>query len=123
MRILVAEDDPTMRQLMATLLSRKGITCTVVENGLSAVEAWDQDQFDFILMDVQMPVMDGYKATRLIREREIARGGRTIIIAVTAYAMVTDREKCLDSGMDDYVTKPIDFDELLSLLKKHSESR
>lgn len=115
MRILLAEDDPTMRQMMSTLLSRKRIEHTVVGDGLSAVEAWEESDYDFILMDVQMPVMDGLSATRMIREKESERGGHTIIIALTAYAMPSDRKKCLDAGMDEYMSKPIDFEQLFSL--------
>ena len=116
MRILIAEDDPTVRQMMSMLLSRKRIDCTVVGDGLSAVEAWEESDYDFILMDVQMPVMDGLSATRMIREKESERGGHTIIIALTAYAMARDRKRCLDAGMDEYMTKPIDFEQLFSLL-------
>jgi CheY-like chemotaxis protein len=116
MRILIAEDDPTMRKMMSTLLSRKRIDCTVVGTGLSAVEAWEESDYDFILMDVQMPVMDGLSATRMIREKESVRGGHTIIIALTAYAMASDRKKCLDAGMDEYMSKPIDFEQLFSLI-------
>ena len=122
MKVLLAEDDPTMRHMMATLLSRKGISCTVAENGERAVAAWEEGQFDAVLMDVQMPVMDGFKATRVIREKELARGGHTPIIAVTAYAMASDREKCLDSGMDDYIAKPINFSEFFSLVTKYDPS-
>jgi CheY-like chemotaxis protein len=120
--VLIAEDDPTMRHLMATLLSRRGISCTLVENGRSALDAWEEDQFDLILMDVQMPILDGLKATRMIRERESVRGGHTVIIAMTAHAMATDREKCLEAGMDAYVSKPIKFDDLLSLITNYSIS-
>ena len=74
MRILIAEDDPTVRQMMSMLLSRKRIDCTAVGDGLSAVEAWEESDYDFILMDVQMPVMDGLSATRMIREKESERG-------------------------------------------------
>ncbi|WP_027716217.1 response regulator [Desulfuromonas sp. TF] len=116
MRILIAEDDPTVRQMMSTLLSRKRIDCTVVGDGLSAVEAWEESDYDFILMDVQMPVMDGLSATRKIREKESERGGHTIIIALTAYAMAGDRKRCLDAGMDEYMSKPIDFEQLFSLV-------
>jgi len=111
-----------MRHLMATLLSRRGISCTLVENGRSALDAWEEDQFDLILMDVQMPILDGLKATRMIRERESVRGGHTVIIAMTAHAMATDREKCLEAGMDAYVSKPIKFDDLLSLITGYSIS-
>jgi CheY-like chemotaxis protein len=116
LRILIAEDDPTVRQMMSTLLSRKRIDCTVVGDGLSAVEAWEESDYDFILMDVQMPVMDGLSATRMIREKESERGGHTIIIALTAYAMAGDRKRCLDAGMDEYMSKPIDFEQLFSLV-------
>jgi CheY-like chemotaxis protein len=117
MRILVAEDDPTIRQMMATLLSRCGFDCHSVDNGRKAVEAWEQGVFDFVFMDVQMPVMDGLAATRSIREKETAKGGHVPIIALTAHAMAEDKQQCLDAGMDDYLSKPIDLDLLLSLLK------
>jgi CheY-like chemotaxis protein len=82
----------------------------------SAVEAWEESDYDFILMDVKMPVMDGLSATRMIREKESERGGHTIIIALTAYAMALDRKRCLDAGMDEYMSKPIDFEQLFSLV-------
>lgn len=123
MRILVAEDDHTIRQMMATLLSRCGFTCHTVDNGQSAVTAWEeqaleQHPFDFIFMDVQMPVMDGLAASRLIREKETVSGGHIPIIALTAHAMAQDRQQCLDAGMDEYLSKPIDLDVLLALLEK-----
>lgn len=118
MRILVAEDDPTIRQMMATLLSRCGFDCHTVDNGRNAVAAWEQQAFDFIFMDVQMPVMDGLTATRMIREKEALLGGHIPIIALTAHAMEEDRQQCIDAGMDDYLSKPIDLDILLSLLNK-----
>ncbi len=116
MRILVAEDDPTIRQMMATLLSRCGFECNTVDNGRNAVAAWEQQAFDFIFMDVQMPIMDGLTATRMIREKEAVAGGHIPIIALTAHAMEEDRQQCIDAGMDDYLSKPIDLDMLLSLL-------
>jgi two-component system, OmpR family, response regulator len=115
LKILIAEDDPTIRQMMVTFLSRKHIDCTMVENGLNAVELWEKDHYDFILMDVRMPVMDGLTAARLIREKERERGGHTVIIALTAHAMASDTQKCYDAGMDEYISKPIDFALLLSL--------
>lgn len=123
MRILVAEDDPTIRQLMSTLLFRCGYDCNTVENGRAAVEAWEQQDFDFIFMDVQMPVMDGMQATRIIREKEAVRGGHIPVIAITAHAMAEDMKQCIDSGMDDYLSKPIDLDRLLSLLAKDYTKR
>lgn len=124
MRILVAEDDPTIRQLMSTLLSRCGYDCNSVEDGRAAVEAWERQDYDFIFMDVQMPVMDGLQATRMIREREVGRGRHVPIIAITAHAMAEDMKQCFDSGMDDYLSKPIDLDKMLSLLAKdYSKAR
>jgi two-component system, OmpR family, response regulator len=120
MRILVAEDDATMRHLMATILGRQGVRCTVVGDGVSVLKAWERESFDCILMDIQMPRMDGLQATQLIREREQARGGHIVIVAVTAFASDADRERCLSSGMDDYISKPIDVDILISLVEKHA---
>lgn len=118
MRILIAEDDPTIRQMMATLLSRCGFDCDTVDNGRKAIEAWSEGAYDFIFMDVQMPVLDGLTATRIIREKEAVQGGHIPIIALTAHAMAEDRQQCLDAGMDDYLSKPIDLDVLLSLVSK-----
>lgn len=118
--ILIAEDDPTIRHLMATLLSRRGILCTLVDNGRSAVDAWEKNEFNLIFMDIQLPVLDGLKATKMIREMEIARGVHTVIIAMTAYAMATDRKKCLEAGMDEYLSKPIRFDDVFSLISRYS---
>jgi len=111
-----------MRHMMATLLSRRGIPCTLVDNGRSAVDAWEEKNYDLIFMDVQMPILDGLKATQMIRERESVRGGHTVIIAMTAYAMATDRKKCLDAGMDEYFSKPIEFADIFSLITRYSTS-
>jgi len=116
MKILVAEDDPTIRQMMITLLSRCGYICQVVDNGRKAVDAWEREEYDFILMDAQMPVMDGFEATRIIRAKEAIRGGHVTIIALTAHALTKDRQECLEAGMDEYLSKPVDFEKLLSLL-------
>jgi CheY-like chemotaxis protein len=120
-RILVVEDDPTMRHLMVTILTRQGISCAVVENGQRAAQACDRESFDFILMDLQMPIMDGLRATRIIREKEGERGGHSVIIATTAFVQDSDRKLCLEAGMDEYLTKPLDLEELLLLIKKHSQ--
>lgn len=117
-RVLIAEDDATIRHMMFTILSRQGISCAVVGDGLRAVEAWEQEHFDFIIMDVQMPVMDGLEATRIIRKKEAALGSHTVIIATTAFAMDTDRERCHQAGMDHYMSKPLDLERFLSLIGK-----
>jgi len=120
MKILVAEDDPTMRHLMGKIMVREDISCSVVGDGVSALDAWEKERHDCILMDVQMPRMDGLSATQLIRQKERELGGHTIIIAVTAFATDADRQQCLDSGMDDYISKPIDVNVLLAMIRKHS---
>lgn len=116
MKILIAEDDQTIRQMMVTLLVRCGFVCDAVDDGRKAVEAWERDGYDFIFMDVQMPVLDGLAAARIIREKEVTRGGHVPIIALTAHAMPEDRQQCIDAGMDDYLSKPIDLEKLFSLL-------
>jgi signal transduction histidine kinase/ActR/RegA family two-component response regulator len=113
-RILIAEDNPVNQKIAARLVESYGFQTTVVANGREAVDAWEKDQFDAILMDVQMPEMDGLEATVQIRRRE--RDRRTPIIAVTAHAMEGDRERCLAVGMDGYVSKPIDVEQLRATL-------
>lgn len=118
-RVLVAEDDPTIRHMMSTIMSRQGFDCTSVQDGKQAVEAWERDHFDLIIMDVQMPVMDGLTATRLIREKERERGEHIPIIATTAFALDQDREICREAGMDEYLSKPLNLELLLGLIEKH----
>lgn len=119
-RILVAEDDPTNRKVMRYLLTDWGYDAHLVENGEQVLDAYEKMAFDLILMDVQMPLLDGFETTRHIREIEASDAGvpsrpaRTPIIATTALAIVGDREKCMAVGMDDYITKPVDPDELIS---------
>jgi signal transduction histidine kinase/ActR/RegA family two-component response regulator len=110
--ILVAEDNVVNQHLIRALLEKRGHRVTVVENGAIALEAWLQHSFDCILMDIQMPEMDGYEATRRIRAREPEDGPRIPIIALTAHAMKGDREKCLQAGLDSYISKPIQTAEL-----------
>jgi signal transduction histidine kinase/DNA-binding response OmpR family regulator len=104
---LLAEDNPVNQKLAAKLLEKQGHHVEVAENGLLALEAWRKGGYDFILMDMMMPEMDGLEATRRIRAEEKARGGRIPIIAMTANAMQGDKERCLDAGMDGYVSKPV----------------
>jgi len=119
LRVLLAEDKPFNQRLAVQLLARRGVLVTTADDGRQALEIHASVPFDLILMDVQMPVMDGFDTTRAIREREsaaVAPPGRpqrrTPIIAMTAHALKGDRERCLAAGMDDYLTKPIDAERL-----------
>jgi two-component system sensor histidine kinase/response regulator len=117
LKILVAEDTPFNQKFITRLLDRWGHTAKIVGNGRKAVTAVSEDRYDLILMDVQMPEMDGFEATAKIRELEEKRGEHTPIIAMTAHAMKGDRERCLDAGMDDYVPKPISSKALLTAIR------
>lgn len=112
LRILLAEDNKVNQSLAVRLLEKWGHTVTIAENGLEAVEALQRASFDLILMDVQMPKMDGMEATTAIRMRERSTGERIPIIALTAHALNGDRERCLEAGMDAYVPKPLSRKEL-----------
>ncbi|MCC6587966.1 MAG: response regulator [Bryobacterales bacterium] len=115
-RILVAEDNAVNQKVAVRLLERLGYECQVASNGREAVEIWSNAEFDAILMDGFMPEMDGFQAARQIRALE--RSKRTPIIALTASAQPGDRERCLEAGMDDYLTKPVRFQALEDALKK-----
>jgi signal transduction histidine kinase/DNA-binding response OmpR family regulator len=119
LRVLVAEDNVVNQKIAEALLRRRKHTATVVSNGREAIEAWKTGQFNLVFMDVQMPEMDGFEATAAIRtaERETGRG-HTRIIAMTAHAMSGDRERCLEAGMDDYLTKPISLAEIDRVLEE-----
>jgi two-component system sensor histidine kinase/response regulator len=116
-KVLLAEDNAVNRQLVIGILERRGHAVAVAHNGKEAVKALELQKFDLVLMDVQMPVMGGLEATRLIREREATSGEHVPIVALTARAMKGDREMCLAAGMDDYLTKPIDRRDLLRLVE------
>jgi CheY-like chemotaxis protein len=107
LRILVAEDNAVNRLLVTALLGKHGHTVVNVTNGREAVEAVESDHFDLVLMDVQMPEMDGLEAMGLIRQGELTRGGRIPIVALTAHAMTGDRESCIAAGADGYLAKPL----------------
>jgi len=114
--ILLAEDNPVNQRLAVRILEKRGHKVVVAENGSKAVAAYSGAPFDVILMDVQMPEMNGFEATAAIREYEKNSGRHTPIIAMTAHALKGDRERCIEAGMDDYISKPIKPDELLRLL-------
>jgi CheY-like chemotaxis protein/HPt (histidine-containing phosphotransfer) domain-containing protein len=119
LHILLAEDSLVNQKLAVGLLTRQGHDVTVVGTGRAALDAWENDAFDVVLMDVQMPEMDGLTAMREIRRREEARGrAHTPIISLTAHAMKGDRERCLDAGADEYISKPIQIRQFLDTLEK-----
>jgi two-component system sensor histidine kinase/response regulator len=117
LRVLVADDNAVNRKLAASILLRAGHNPILVTNGQEAVAAMTRERFDAVLMDVEMPVMGGFEATRLIRELEVGFGMRTPIIAVTTRAMKGDREACLEAGMDGFVPKPVQSAKLLEMLE------
>jgi CheY-like chemotaxis protein len=116
--ILLVEDSLYNQRLAQGVLSKMGHRVTVAETGTQAVEAHRRRRFDLILMDVQMPEMDGLEATRRIRAREAGSGDRVPIIAMTAQALKGDRERCLESGMDDYLAKPVRAAELRAKIQE-----
>ncbi len=116
--ILFAEDDQVSRTMIEKVALRKGWKVTLAENGREAVEIFKQKSFDIVLMDVQMPLMNGYVATGLIRAFECSKGIRTPIVALTAFSVPGDREKCLEAGMDDYLSKPVSFDAFYTMVEK-----
>jgi CheY-like chemotaxis protein len=121
-RVLVAEDNLVNQLVAVGLLTRRGHTVTVANNGREALAALARDPFDVVLMDVQMPEMGGFEATTLIRLRERESGGHQRIVAMTAHAMTGDRERCLAAGMDDYLSKPIDARTLFAVVEAGESS-
>jgi len=118
LRIIVAEDEILNRLYLTLSLGQQGHMVAEAENGSEVIELLQKDPYDLILMDIQMPVMDGIETTRLIREREMRLGGHVHIAAVSAYARSGDRERYLEAGMDDYFAKPINGEELEALLSR-----
>ncbi len=116
-RVLLVEDNPINQELASDLLGRAGIVVTVADNGKEALEVLSRERFDAVLMDCQMPVMDGYAATRALREQPQWR--ELPVIAMTANAMVGDREKALAAGMNDHIAKPIKVDDMFTTLARH----
>ena len=118
LKILLAEDNLVNQKLAMGILAKQHHDVTVVSNGAEAVEEFQRGDFDVVLMDVQMPVMDGFTATREIRVLQTNDDKRIPIIAMTAHAMKGDRERCLESGMDEYLSKPIRSEQLASMLDR-----
>jgi CheY-like chemotaxis protein len=121
LRVLVAEDNLVNQMVMRHLLTNLKCSFDFASNGFEALEAVQQKSYDIVLMDVQMPQMDGLEATRLLRANE-ASHEHVPIIATTAHAMSGDRERCVRAGMDDYLTKPVKGQELVAMLAKWSLS-
>jgi CheY-like chemotaxis protein/HPt (histidine-containing phosphotransfer) domain-containing protein len=117
LRVLVAEDSLMGQKLVRGILDRHGHSTQIVGTGRDVVEQWATGQFDIVLMDVQMPEMDGIEATATIRRQEAEAGGHTPIIAMTAHAMRGDEERCIAAGMDGYVSKPIHLPRLFEVIQ------
>jgi len=117
LHVLLAEDNTVNQRLAARLLEKHGHHVTVTANGREALTALDQGNFDVVLMDVQMPEMDGFEATAAIRVRQQGTGRHLPIIAMTAHAMRGDQERCLAAGMDGYIAKPIQVKELVEAIE------
>jgi CheY-like chemotaxis protein len=113
--ILIAEDNEINQHVIKHILSKMGYKPGMAKNGLDAIEALYKNDYGLILMDMQMPVMDGLEATRAIRKEDIKQ---PVIIALTANAMTGDEQECLQAGMDDYLSKPVKLDELMNKLSK-----
>lgn len=118
LKVLLVEDNLVNQTLAQRLLAKRGHSVVIANNGKEGVEKLERETFDVVLMDVQMPEMDGFEATRIVREKERISGSHMPIIAMTAHAMIGDREKCLAAGMDGYVSKPVSGDELFRVIEE-----
>ena len=119
-RVLLVEDNAVNRKVAVHMLEKLGCTVDVAENGWRAVEAIRENSYELVFMDCQMPGLDGFEATRIVRDLERQAGSeRTRIVALTAHAMAGDRERCLDAGMDDYLTKPLKFEVLAGCIQSY----
>jgi CheY-like chemotaxis protein len=117
--ILLAEDNPVNQKLAKKVLEKRGHLVTLASNGVEALKFLDESRarFDVILMDCQMPHLNGFETTQAIREREFVTGQRHPIVAMTANAMTGDRERCIEAGMDDYISKPFVSRELIAMVE------
>ncbi len=118
LNILIAEDQLINQKIVVQLLAKKGWAATTAVNGSEAVQRAHDTAYDLILMDVMMPLMDGFEATRGIRNDKAGKNSETPIIALTANAMKGDRERCLEAGMDDYISKPLHPDDVFKTIEK-----
>ncbi|HEY8910025.1 MAG TPA: ATP-binding protein [Desulfosporosinus sp.] len=123
LKLLIVEDDAISRMVIERIARKKGWQVILAENGQEAIDAYREQRFNAVLMDVQMPILDGYETTEVIRQIESQKGIHTPIIAMTANALKGDNEKCLESGMDDYLTKPINTDEFYATVEKWTKSK
>jgi signal transduction histidine kinase/CheY-like chemotaxis protein len=121
LRVLLAEDNAVNQKLMLHVLEKRGYSVTVAGDGLLTLEAYKRQSFDLVLMDIQMPGMGGFEATEAIRQLEEATGRHIPIIALTAHAMKGDRERCLEAGMDDYLTKPVQKAALFEAIQRATD--
>jgi CheY-like chemotaxis protein len=120
LRVLMAEDNPVNQKLTAKILEKRGHQVVVVGDGREALAALEKETFDVVLMDMQMPEMDGLEATAAIRKKEQSTGAHVPIVAMTANAMPSDQEKCLAAGMDGYLSKPIQAQHFLKVIEGHA---
>lgn len=121
-RLLIAEDDPTNSQIFSHVFKLHKIESDSATNGIEAVEMWEQGNYDLIVMDVQMPRMDGFEATRAIRAKERERGGHTLILAMTGHASREDEQRCFNAGMDAFISKPVDLAKAIETVRKLVDS-
>lgn len=118
LQILLAEDNLINQKLAKRLLEKRGHHVVVAGDGKAALEVFDQERFDLVLMDIQMPEMDGFEATKMIREREAKLKEKTPILAMTAHALNGDQERCIEAGMDGYLSKPIKIGEMMEMIRE-----
>lgn len=118
LQVLVVEDNLTNQKVICAMLKKKGHTPVIANNGKKGVELYQNQEFDLVLMDIQMPEMNGFDATKAIREIEQQTGKHVPIIAVTAHAMKGYREECLEAGMNNYIAKPVSFQGLFEIINE-----
>lgn len=116
--VLVVEDDPMSRIFMEKILRRLNVDADFAKDGLEALRMYMKEEYDLIFLDIQMPVMNGYETAELIRQQEKMTSIHVPIVAVTAYALEEDREKCMKVGMDEYLPKPVSMESLIKVMSK-----